>query len=140
VDEGENDDYGNLHLDEQSPCIEAGNDSFLPEEVLLDLDGDPRIQALRVDMGVFEGIKSEILLYISAQVFGDHGSVEPGLSIVKDGDVVTVRAFPDPGYCVKSWYGTDDDNSKALTNRVTMNVSDRTDRLIVVEFEPCTIQ
>ena len=140
IDEGANDDYGNLHLHADSPCIDAGNDLFVPEQALFDLDGDPRIQGSQVDMGVYEGDKSETLLYILAQVFNGHGRVEPELSIVNDGDMVTVRAFPDSGYCVKSWYGTDNDQSKALINTVTMNASDGTEQYVIVIFEPCSGQ
>jgi hypothetical protein len=37
-----------------SPCIDAGNDAAVPPSVITDLDGNPRIQGARVDMGAFE--------------------------------------------------------------------------------------
>ena len=32
------------HLDDGSPCIDAGNNSYVQESTLLDIDGEPRIQ------------------------------------------------------------------------------------------------
>ena len=37
------------------------------------------------------------------------------------GTVVQLEATPDPGRCVGYWWGTDNDDSKALTNTVTMD-------------------
>jgi hypothetical protein len=37
-----------------SPCIDAGNDAAVPPGVTTDLDGNPRIQGVCVDMGAFE--------------------------------------------------------------------------------------
>jgi len=37
-----------------SPCIDAGNDADVPAWLTTDLDGNPRIQGLCVDMGAFE--------------------------------------------------------------------------------------
>jgi len=37
-----------------SPCIDAGNNADVPSGVTTDLDGNPRIQGLCVDMGAFE--------------------------------------------------------------------------------------
>jgi len=37
-----------------SPCIDAGNDAAVPPGVTTDLDGNPRIQCVCVDMGAFE--------------------------------------------------------------------------------------
>ena len=39
-----------------SPCIDAGNDAAVPSGVTTDLDGNPRIQGLCVDMGAFEAL------------------------------------------------------------------------------------
>lgn len=38
-----------------------------------------------------------------------------------EGEVITLTASPDSGYRVASWSGTDDDDSKALTNTLTMS-------------------
>ena len=39
-----------------SPCIDAGNNAAVPSGVTTDLDGNPRIQGLCVDMGAFEAL------------------------------------------------------------------------------------
>jgi hypothetical protein len=41
-------------LSPYSPCIDAGNDAAVPGGVTTDLDGNPRIQGVCVDMGAFE--------------------------------------------------------------------------------------
>lgn len=52
VDEAANDDYGDLHLQAGSPCIDAGdNDDTFGDG---DLDGHPRIAWCTVDMGAYE--------------------------------------------------------------------------------------
>ncbi|MDR1809518.1 MAG: hypothetical protein LBR34_03825, partial [Prevotella sp.] len=40
-------------LDKGSPCIDAGDDSYAAG-INLDLNGNPRIQGLRIDMGAYE--------------------------------------------------------------------------------------
>jgi hypothetical protein len=59
-DESANNDYGDLHLRSDSPCIDAGDPSFAAQPGETDLDGNPRVldgdgdgQA-RVDMGADE--------------------------------------------------------------------------------------
>ena len=42
------------------------------------------------------------------------------------GEVITLTAYPDSGYQVGSWSGTDNDSSKANTNTLTMPAADRT--------------
>lgn len=43
---------GDYHLTAGSPCVDAGNNDSVT--AALDLDGSPRIQGLRVDMGAYE--------------------------------------------------------------------------------------
>ena len=44
----------NLHLLEDSHCINAGDNSAIPQSIVADLDGNPRIINGTVDMGAYE--------------------------------------------------------------------------------------
>ncbi len=46
---------GDYHLQASSPCIETGNNSAVPEGVIEDLEGNPRIIYGIVDLGAIEG-------------------------------------------------------------------------------------
>ncbi|MHC4500362.1 MAG: PASTA domain-containing protein, partial [Planctomycetota bacterium] len=60
IDEGANDDFGNLQLSAGSPCIDAGDSNSVPADITNDLDGYPRIidgncdQTQVVDIGAHE--------------------------------------------------------------------------------------
>jgi len=54
IDEGTNDDFGDLHLQSTSPCIDAGFPNFLGVSNSVDMDGQPRIIGEHIDMGVDE--------------------------------------------------------------------------------------
>jgi hypothetical protein len=58
-----------------SPCIDAGNDAAVPSNVTTDLDGNPRIQGVCVDMGAFESESTAIGLsgYVWMDASGDLG-------------------------------------------------------------------
>lgn len=45
---------GDYHLQDESLCIDAGDPAFEPNESWLDMDGNPRISGVAVDMGMFE--------------------------------------------------------------------------------------
>ncbi|MHC4157102.1 MAG: right-handed parallel beta-helix repeat-containing protein, partial [Planctomycetota bacterium] len=54
VNEGANDDYGDLHLAAGSPCINTGDPCLYAGLSHGDIDGQPRIMGFRVDMGADE--------------------------------------------------------------------------------------
>jgi len=54
VNEGANDDFGDLHLQSGSPCINTGQSCIWPDPESVDIDGQPRIMGLIVDMGADE--------------------------------------------------------------------------------------
>ena len=45
---------GDYHLLPSSPCVEAGDPAFVPEDGETDIDGDPRVMCAVVDMGADE--------------------------------------------------------------------------------------
>jgi outer membrane protein assembly factor BamB len=51
---GGNDDYGDLHLRPDSPCIDKGNPLYVPGPNGIDIDGEPRLTGSAVDMGADE--------------------------------------------------------------------------------------
>jgi hypothetical protein len=44
----------NLRLQPGSPAIDAGTTAFLPADLTTDLDGQPRVDGRRVDMGAYD--------------------------------------------------------------------------------------
>jgi hypothetical protein len=76
--DGVDDDYGDLHLDADSPCIDAGDPDHVPGQNEKDMDGQQRIVGCRVDIGADE------LIYL--------GDIEP------DGDVDFVDYAVFAGY------------------------------------------
>lgn len=54
VDEGANDDPGDLHLQKTSPCVDAGEPVSGFKTPVLDLDDNPRVMGARIDMGAYE--------------------------------------------------------------------------------------
>ncbi|MBN1124224.1 MAG: hypothetical protein JXA82_04390 [Sedimentisphaerales bacterium] len=68
---GDNDDLGDLHLLRGSPCIDAGNNTYVLTD--LDLDGNPRITNRTVDIGAYEFHCKSTIIYVddSATGMGD---------------------------------------------------------------------
>ena len=54
VNEGTNDDFGDLHLEGNSPCINAGDPHLSAGPNDVDMDGQPRVMGFVIDMGAYE--------------------------------------------------------------------------------------
>jgi hypothetical protein len=64
------DDYGDLHLQTGSPCINAGSNTAVPASLTTDLSGQPRISGVIVDIGAYEATSN--LGLIQGTVFHDY--------------------------------------------------------------------
>jgi outer membrane protein assembly factor BamB len=62
TDEGLNDDFGDLRLQDDSPCINAGQPATWTDIDKLDINGLPRTMGLRIDMGAHEFHNPTIVL------------------------------------------------------------------------------
>jgi len=51
---------GDYHLLLDSPCIDAGNPEFLPDDEATDIDGEARLQSCRVDIGADEFTQDDV--------------------------------------------------------------------------------
>ena len=71
---------------------------------------------------------------LTVNVVGN-GIADPNSGTYETGAVVTIETWPDAGYWVKAWTGSDNDSSTELTNTVTM-VSNK---IVTVEFGPAII-
>ena len=103
------DDYGDLRLRLESPCIDAGWNDRVPADVTTDLDGNPRfadIPAVRdtgfytapiVDMGAFEACPPPAPLY---------------LPVTNGPDAFTLRLSPD-GLSLQYWRAASVDGDPA---------------------------
>jgi hypothetical protein len=132
-------DYGDLHLQAGSPCIDVGdNDSVPPditdldgdgdtsEQVPFDLEGIPRIidgdrdGLAIVDMGAFEYVQR----YVVSATSGAGGSIEPAgtITVISDSNIL-FRAVSNTGYEVNTWYV---DSSPVLTGSHTYTLTNIT--------------
>ncbi|MHC4184802.1 MAG: outer membrane protein assembly factor BamB family protein [Planctomycetota bacterium] len=59
---GGNDEYGDLHLQSHSPCINAGDPLSWIDPCLVDIDGEPRVMGLVVDMGADEYLTKMLIV------------------------------------------------------------------------------
>ena len=132
----------------QSPAVDAGNVDSDQTSRPLDayttragsngtLEGDAIYDAGRVDLGYHYGEVAQYL--VTAEVLpGEdgqlHGSVDPLKAAVFSGlpdNMLAVTAYPAPGYKVKQWTGTDNDNTIRTVNTVTVTQ----DMHVTVTFE-----
>ncbi len=47
-------DQSDFRLSDGSPCVNGGSDILLPQEIVLDLNGEPRRVGVAIDMGAYE--------------------------------------------------------------------------------------
>jgi hypothetical protein len=98
IDEGANDDFGNLRLQPGSPAINAGDPDFAPEPGESDLDGHARVLCGRVDMGAYEFGIGDVNCDRSVDL-GDFAAWPP----------CSLGATPLPGECVPLDFDNDGD-------------------------------
>jgi predicted outer membrane repeat protein len=101
---------GNLRLGAGSPAINAGKNDFV-SSLTTDLDGNPRIAAVLVDMGAYEAQGyHQLAVSISGSGGGIVTSLPPGINCgsncsmpVKAGDKVTLFAKPNKDSLFTGW-------------------------------------
>jgi len=90
-----------LRLLPDSPCIDAGDNSEVPQSVDMDFDGNPRIVNGIVDMGAYEWTPAPDVFYYVDAVSGDDNNdgltpqaafatIQKGIDAAADGEVVLV--------------------------------------------------
>lgn len=88
-----NSDY---RLQSNSPCIDVGENTAVPPEVVTDLDGNPRIANGTVDMGAYEFFSLEVAIdikpgsYPNAINLGSYGLVPVAILSSEDFDATTI--------------------------------------------------
>ncbi|MHC4106256.1 MAG: S8 family serine peptidase, partial [Planctomycetota bacterium] len=130
-------------LGSNSPCVDAGDPDT---DVSLQIDSyttrtDGIADAGIIDIGAhFTALPARLVQLDIIVVDANEpvepnlakGRVEPGSGAYRPYEVVHLEAFPDEGYRVKAWIGTDDDTLTGTINQVTI-VGDTS---ITIEFEP----
>ncbi|MEI6916072.1 MAG: right-handed parallel beta-helix repeat-containing protein, partial [Armatimonadota bacterium] len=76
---------GNLRILLTSPCVDAGSDAKVPAWLLRDMDGNPRISGLRVDLGAYE---FQVVAPLTATIAEARGSKD-GVQVSLAGAIVT---------------------------------------------------
>lgn len=96
------DNYGDLRLRNDSPCLNAGFNSIIPSGVNSDLAGNPRIQAGVVDLGVYEGAFASpppTTIYVDTNSVGTNEGIswtdafrelQSAIFAASDGDIIRI--------------------------------------------------
>ena len=98
--------HGDFHLLDDSPCINAGANQYVNQD--LDLDGSPRIVAETVDMGAYERQAwTPIENHSVTFDLGEHGTRVGGgelnQAVVHGGAAVAPIITPETGYTFSGW-------------------------------------
>jgi hypothetical protein len=83
-----------------SPCIDTGDNSAIPESVLTDLEGNPRVTNSTVDLGAYEKLPPSNIYYVNA-ISGDDNNdgltletafatIQKGIDTAVDGKTIMV--------------------------------------------------
>jgi hypothetical protein len=120
---------GSYHLPEESPCIDAGDPTFVAGAGETDIDGEPRISGAKIDMGA-----DELVVAIPAEV-----KITPKtLNLESEGNWITcVIRLPD-GYDVAD-VNPDTIMLNEEVNRVWCKINQQA-QTILVKFDRSEIQ
>jgi hypothetical protein len=119
---------GNLRLQLTSPAIDAGNNAAVPSGVTTDLDGNPRIFGVAVDMGAYESMSYRLSVDLTGAGAGWVHSAPEGITCPGDcyhrypvSTTVLLTATPGATSAVASWTGCDDAAGNTCTLTMTSN-------------------
>jgi hypothetical protein len=112
-----NADSNDYHLQPGSQCIDVGNDSAVPESVIGDMDGTPRIidgncdAVVRVDMGAYEfshkwfgDLNDDCKVNLpDIAVLGNHWKTTSGLADIAPGYGDGLVNMPDLARIAANW-------------------------------------
>ena len=96
-----------------------------------DLTGDSNIDFSDFKVLAGNWLQSSTVCSLTTLTVGGDGIISPAGGQYQQGTVLTLTSTPKPGYRIKSWHGTDNDQSTDHTNFVTMD----SDKTIRVELE-----